>query len=343
MSEHKFECPACGQRIACDSSAIGKAIACPVCKVAFSIPPPPVESVSMAPGPVTMGSTVPSSTSQSQTQAAPTAPPPAPFAAAAPRPMAPAPMRQPAMSAEARAKAVGAVPQVGKNYSRLAAASFICSIVLGVGWLAGIVCGHLAKARIRRNPLLDGAGLATAGLVISYLTLFGLVASATGFAVYLHGWQPVVTIRNTDEARNALAGRVVDEVIVADSASEGAHGMSRRQGYTQHSTGYDGTNRWRGVQGRDAFAYVMQVLPDVPMTLNCRFKDDPNQRLFNVIVNDEMIGTEVYRFNVPGDFYDVEYRIPESLTRGKKEINVTFESQDAMVMGKLYGCQVLRP
>ena len=63
---------------------------------------------------------------------------------------------------------------VGQRTSRLAIASVVCSLlssVTCVGWLPGIICGHLAKSRIRRDLSLKGSGLATAGLVIGYLTL----------------------------------------------------------------------------------------------------------------------------------------------------------------------------
>jgi hypothetical protein len=56
----------------------------------------------------------------------------------------------------------------------LAVASLVCSLsslVTCIGWLPGIICGHLAKSRIRRNPSLKGGGLATAGLLIGYLIL----------------------------------------------------------------------------------------------------------------------------------------------------------------------------
>ena len=55
--------------------------------------------------------------------------------------------------------------------SGLAVASLVCSLsslITCVGWLPGIICGHLAKSRLRRNPSLKGSGLATAGLVIGY-------------------------------------------------------------------------------------------------------------------------------------------------------------------------------
>ncbi len=58
--------------------------------------------------------------------------------------------------------------------SGLAIASLVCSLlslVTCIGWLPGIICGHLARSRIRRNPLLTGGRLATAGLLIGYLFL----------------------------------------------------------------------------------------------------------------------------------------------------------------------------
>ena len=56
--------------------------------------------------------------------------------------------------------------------SRLAIASLVCSLaslVTCIGWIPGIICGHLAKSRIRRDSSLKGNGLATAGLTIGYL------------------------------------------------------------------------------------------------------------------------------------------------------------------------------
>jgi DNA-directed RNA polymerase subunit RPC12/RpoP len=65
--------------------------------------------------------------------------------------------------------------------SGLAIASLVCSLsslVTCVGWIPGIICGHMAKSRIRRNPSLKGNGLATAGLIIGYLILIIGVGTA---------------------------------------------------------------------------------------------------------------------------------------------------------------------
>jgi len=69
--------------------------------------------------------------------------------------------------------------------SRLAIASLVCSLlslIMCLGWLPGIICGHLAKSRIRRDPSLKGIGLAKAGLLISYLILISEAGTA---AVYV--------------------------------------------------------------------------------------------------------------------------------------------------------------
>ena len=65
--------------------------------------------------------------------------------------------------------------------SALAIASLICSLaslVTCIGWLPGIICGHMAKSRIRRDGSLKGNGLATGGLTIGYLILMLEVGTA---------------------------------------------------------------------------------------------------------------------------------------------------------------------
>ncbi len=81
--------------------------------------------------------------------------------------------------------------------SGLAVASLVGGIL---GWtmlpvlgsLVGVVCGHMARAEIRRDPRLDGDGLAIAGLVLgwtsialSVLVLVAVILFFGGLAVLL--------------------------------------------------------------------------------------------------------------------------------------------------------------
>jgi ribosomal protein S27E len=99
--------------------------------------------------------------------------------------------------------------------SRLAVASLVCSLsslITCVGWLPGIICGHMAKSRIRRNPLLKGSGLATAGLIIGYLILMLEVGTA---AVRIWSFSAAVK-HGFENARHDLA---TNNVIITQTQS----------------------------------------------------------------------------------------------------------------------------
>ena len=78
MSDFKFPCPKCGQKILCDTSNAGMQIPCPSCQTALTVPPPPPTApVTAAPGKLSIKHTAP----------AQHAPPPPGAAAAPPKPV----------------------------------------------------------------------------------------------------------------------------------------------------------------------------------------------------------------------------------------------------------------
>jgi Domain of unknown function (DUF4190) len=61
---------------------------------------------------------------------------------------------------------------------RIPSSAASCLLLSGVGFLVpvigsvpALVCGHIARRRFRAEPTLRGRGLATAGLVIGYVSL----------------------------------------------------------------------------------------------------------------------------------------------------------------------------
>lgn len=61
----------------------------------------------------------------------------------------------------------------------------LASLILGpLGFIPGIICGHLAKRTMRRTPTLKGRGLAIAGLVTGYVMLVLFVGSIAFFMYY---------------------------------------------------------------------------------------------------------------------------------------------------------------
>jgi Domain of unknown function (DUF4190)/GYF domain 2 len=60
------------------------------------------------------------------------------------------------------------VPQL-EHTSGMAIASLVCSFFCCCLSIPAVILGHIALSEIKKNPLVKGRGLATAGLIIGYL------------------------------------------------------------------------------------------------------------------------------------------------------------------------------
>lgn len=75
-----------------------------------------------------------------------------------------------------------------QRVSGLAIASLALCIFLPIfGCIPGIICGHIARSKIRNNAVLTGDGFATAGLIVGYaiLILFLGILVGTPLIAYL--------------------------------------------------------------------------------------------------------------------------------------------------------------
>jgi len=292
-----------------DTAYTGAGIACPTCQKTITIP-----AAASLPGTVL-----------ADVAASGTAAPPPPVPQTAARPANPAP-------ATASIK-----QQAPDRISALAVASLICSVFVPLGSIPGIICGHMAKGRMRRNIFLVGEKMANAGLIISYSVLMATVALAATFL--LEHWLsiPVKVLRETPEAIAALESRVVDEVVMGENEDD--HDVDGQMYSSTTSKGKTFRTATRG----GSFGYTMKVLPHEAMTLNCRYSGDENKNhIFDIVVDDQVIATQDLNAVAPGHFVDMEYKIPKSLTAGKDEVRVEFQAHAGMTAGGLYGCQILK-
>lgn len=84
-------------------------------------------------------------------------------------------------------------PTSGIRTSTMAILSLISGIlgwlgVFGLGGLLAVILGHLAKSEIRKSGgLIDGNGLATAGLVLGYTNIALAIIGACLFFLVLIG------------------------------------------------------------------------------------------------------------------------------------------------------------
>ena len=310
MSEFRFHCPECGQKLLGDTAYSDAKIACPTCQKTIAIPAAPAPVMKPALVDVAAGGMPPTS---------------APIPQMAARP------------ASALPAAAISQKQVPGRLSALAVASLICSVFVPLGAAPGIICGHLAKARMRRNIFLEGENMASAGLLISYCVLMAMLA-LTGIFLLEH-WQssPVKVMRESPEAIAAMQPRVVDEVIMGENEDD--HDVDGQM----HSTTANRGKPYHSAARGGSFSYRMKVLPDQTMTLNCRYSGSEKKgHVFDIAVDDQIIATQNLTAIAPGHLVDLEYKIPTSLTRGKTEVKVEFQAHAGMTAGGLYGCQMLR-
>jgi len=212
----------------------------------------------------------------------------------------------------------------------------MCSVFVPLGSIPGIICGHMAKARMQRDIFLVGEKMANAGLLISYCVLIATLALAGIAALVRWHASPVIIMRESPAAMAAMQARIVDEVIIGENEED--HDLDGQMQSSKTTKGKPCRLASRG----GSFSYQMKVLPQESMTLNCRYSGDETKgHVFDVAVDDQTIATQNLTAIAPGHFVDIEYKIPASLTHGKTEVKVEFQAHAGMTAGGLYGCQIL--
>ena len=131
-----------------------------------------------------------------------------------------------------------------------------------------------------------------------------------------------------------LAARSVDVMHLGEMQPERDHDLQSEISYPVV---------YRGRNGRDArtggfFSFRMQVRPG-PLILQATYWADERQRKFHVLVDGTRIATQMLRPDKP-TFFEVDYPIPETLTRGKESVVVRFEPEPGNTAGPVYGCRI---
>ncbi|MHC4176008.1 MAG: beta-L-arabinofuranosidase domain-containing protein [Planctomycetota bacterium] len=140
--------------------------------------------------------------------------------------------------------------------------------------------------------------------------------------------------------KQELTGRTVDSVRPADRRSERGHAVLGEQTTTGRHQG----KGWRLAADGGWFSYEMRVLPDQPMSLLCTWwGGESGQRIFDILIDRQRIATQKLLRNKPGEFFEVRYGIPLSLTYGKRKVTVRFQGHPGNTAGGLFACLMLEP
>jgi hypothetical protein len=131
-----------------------------------------------------------------------------------------------------------------------------------------------------------------------------------------------------DARRKDVEARAIDAVAAGDPQSERDHAYANANA----TDGYFEGQRTR--EARDGwFSYALKTAADRPVTLVATYRgSEGRRRSFDVLVDGERIATESLEYH-PTEELDREYAIPESLTRGKDHVTVTFKAQPQATAG----------
>jgi len=68
---------------------------------------------------------------------------------------------------------------------------------------------------------------------------------------------------------------------------------------------------------------------------------DDKDRKFDILVDGVKIATEDWKGGKTGKFYDVEYKIPEDVVKGKEKITVRIEANYGKTAGRVFGARII--
>jgi hypothetical protein len=188
-----------------------------------------------------------------------------------------------------------------------------------------------------------GAGRPGDVALVPFYELFG-----KRYALYWHlytdkEWAEVNAKREDRAAEEvarekAVEKRLVDRVVVGEAESEKGHNLQAEKSESGELRG----ERYREAFAGGWFSYELKVLPDKPIVLLGTYWGSDTGRTFDILVEGTKIATQTVNVNFPGDFFDVEYKIPPELTRGKEKITVRYQAPPEGAAGGLYGLVMLR-
>src|SRR4029079_7446654 len=135
-----------------------------------------------------------------------------------------------------------------------------------------------------------------------------------------------------------LEALTVDFVLPGETEVERAHNMQGERTETGEHSG----RKWRHARDGGWWSFDLKVLPDTPVSLVVSYwGSETGPRAFDILVDGTKIGTQSLQNDKPGEFFDVTYAIPESVTRGKSKITIRFQGQPGNMAGGFYGLRII--
>lgn len=173
------------------------------------------------------------------------------------------------------------------------------------------------------------------GIHDSRYTIYFLSMNPKEYAAYQQD------ARRDEQLKLALDARTVDAVNTGEQQPEADHQMKS----AGSSSGNFNGEPWRDASNGGFFSYVMNTDNREDLTLRIRYWGNENGIGNMSILLDETPLAKVNnvgKWNKKG-FVDEEYSIPAELLKGKKTVNVKFQTDKGEASGGIYHVRLLHP
>jgi hypothetical protein len=91
------------------------------------------------------------------------------------------------------------------------------------------------------------------------------------------------------------------------------------------------------------FSFDMKINPGVPLALIVEYWGGfPGAKTFDILINDIVIATENISGKKDGQFINIQYEIPEEITRGRSGVTVKFLAHPGNMAGPVFGVRTIK-
>ena len=139
-----------------------------------------------------------------------------------------------------------------------------------------------------------------------------------------------VDLAAAEARRQQIERATLDAVQAGEETSELEHGFQSENS----DTGFFEGRRSRAARN-GWFSYTLKVSPDKPVTLVCTYRgSEGRRRTFDILIDAQKVTTQSLEIH-PTELFDIEYPLPEDLTRGKDHITVKFQAHPEATAGSV--------
>jgi DUF1680 family protein len=164
--------------------------------------------------------------------------------------------------------------------------------------------------------------------------MYWMTLSNSDYQTYLD------SVKVVEKQKEDLGKRTIDFIAPGEQQPEADHQIEK----LNSNTGNYLDEFWRDARNGGYFSYNLSTGKETGVSLIVRYwGNERGNRKFDIYIDDQMLVSESIseRWNLQ-KFYEVEYQIPDSMTKNKDHVRVKFQAQPGNIAGAVYYLRLAR-